>query len=147
MIVESMSLSKFLSRYVNLKGVNLNKIKHDEVKYLFPFLKRATFEEVGNNKDLLYTGKVILVNDGKKTIPYYVPELTVDENKEYLEVEREVVNTNLVDDKHYDYSELSEYELRQLLRRKFSSSRNQREAKRELESRGINLKRKIKDIN
>ena len=47
-----------------------------------------------------------------------------------------------IDDNHYDYSQLSEYELRQLLRRKFSSYRNQINARRELSQRGIAITKK-----
>ena len=136
-----MSLSKFLSRYVQVKGVDLNHVKHDEVKFLFPFLKRASFDEIKYNRELIYSGKVILVSDGKKTIPYYVPQLEMDVDYEYDEFERQNALTNIVDDKYYDYSSMSEYELRQLLRRKFNSRRNQKEAKKELLSRGIELKK------
>lgn len=147
MYVETISLSKFLSRYAKVKGVDLNHLKHDDVKVLFPYLKRATFDEVKSNKELVFSGKILLVSDGKKTIPYYVPQLDIEEEMEYTELKREDVTRFNIDDNHYDYSQLSEYELRQLLRRKFSSARNQKEARRELESRGVELKKSNKRKN
>ena len=46
------------------------------------------------------------------------------------------------DDTHYDYASMSVYELRKLLNTKFNSYRNSREARRELERRGVVLTRK-----
>ena len=136
-----MSLSKFLSRYVCMQGDNLKRITHEEVKYLFPYLKRASFALIEENRELLYMGKITLVNDGKKTIPYFTPELEFSDI-EYNDLERQEEEPFQVDDNHYDYSRLSEYELRQLLRRKFSSYRNQINARRELSQRGIAITKK-----
>lgn len=141
---EVISLSKFLSRYAFIKGKELNKIKHKEVKFLFTFLKRATFDEIKKDKSLLYMGKVVLVDDGDRVIPYYVPELTYEENT-YNELYREE-ETYEIDDNVYDYSSLSEYELKCLLKKNNSSYRNQREARKELERRGISLKKHIKEL-
>ena len=68
------SLSKFLSRYARVKGYNLNYIRHSDVKILFPHLKRASYDNVRKNRELLYSGQVIFVNDGYNTLPYYIPE-------------------------------------------------------------------------
>ena len=136
MYLDSISLSKFLSRYAKVYGVNLKKITHDEVKVLFPELKRATFQELKANKELVISGKVLLVNDGRKTIPYYAPELT-DDLEEEMYLDREEVNDFEMNEEVSDCSDLSEYELRQLLRRKYNSYKNQINARRELESRGI----------
>ena len=138
---EVISLSKFLSRYVCMQGDNLKRITHEEVKYLFPYLKRTSFDMIEEHKELLYMGKITLVSDGKKIIPYYTPELEYSE-LEYNNLEREEDAPFEVDDNHYDYSSLSEYELRQLLRRKFSSYRNQVNARRELSNRGIAITKK-----
>ena len=139
------TLAKFLSRYEFIKGRDLKKITHEEVKELFPEIKRTTFEDVERHKELLCTGKYILVNDGKKIIPYIVPELNYKEN-DYQELNREKTTGIIVDDNNYDYSKLSEYELRQLLRRKFSSKRNQYLARKELIQRGIEITKKYKRV-
>ena len=141
---EIISLSKFLSRYVNVCGVNLKKITHDEVKALFPFIKRSSFDEIKKHKELLITGKVLLVSDGRKTIPYYTPILDYEKDSESLYLEREEVPKLELNDAHYDYSKLSEFELRELLVRKYNSFRNQVNARHELEHRGISITKKYK---
>lgn len=137
------SLSKFLSRYAALKGMDLSKIKHDEVKALFPQLKRATFDEVKSNKELIYSGRILLVSDGKKTIPYYVPVLDMS-CTEKMELHREEVKPFKVDNSKHDYTSMSESALRIVLRRKFNSYKNQCSARKELESRGISITKKYK---
>lgn len=139
----TITLAKFLSRFKFIKGRDLKKITHEEVKELFPEIKRTTFEEVERHKELLCTGKYILVNDGKKIIPYIVPELDI-ENTDYQELNREKSPEINVDDNNYDFSKLSEYELRQLLRRKFSSKKNQYLARKELNKRGVEITKKYK---
>ncbi len=135
------TLSKFLSRYAYLQGSDLTKVTHEEVKKLFPTLKRCTYEEISLCPELVYDGNVVLVTDGKKTIPYYVPELECSEN-EYLDFNREEIPSDEVDDNIYDYSNMSVYELRCLLERKFNSYRNQCCARKELNKRKIVLRKK-----
>lgn len=61
---------------------------------------------------------------------------------------REEVDTTItLDDKVYDYVNMSVYELRCLLVRKFNSTRNQYCARRELNRRGIPITRKYKRVN
>lgn len=141
----SISLSKFLSRYVSLEGKDLKKVTHKEVKALFPFLKRAGFEDVSNNPILVKSGKVVLVDDGHNEIYYYVPERTEEDKMQFT---REEVDKRIVlDDTVYDYVNMSVYELRCLLVRKFNSTRNQYCARRELNRRGIPITRKYKRVN
>ena len=141
-MIKEISLSKFLSRYVSLNGEDLKKITHAEVKKLFPELKRSSFDEISENPELLVSGKVILVSDGKHRIPYYVPK--VMNEGEDLEFHREAIPPREIDDTVYDYTKMSIYELRCLLARKFNSYRNQACARRELNRRGIELSRKYK---
>ena len=141
-----MSLSKFLSRYGGLQGNSLTKVTHEEVKRLFPYLKRSSFEEIRSNPELLLTGQVLLISDGKHTIPYYVPYVQ-EEDIEYLDFNREDPEPLKIDDNVYDYANMSVYELRCLLRRKFNSYRNQTCARRELAHRGIELSKKYKRNN
>ncbi len=152
-MIDTISLSKFLSRYCNVKGDSLKKITHEEVKVLFPELSRAkdkalrTKNEIlsyikSNKEDLLY-GRILLVSDGHYIIPYFTPVLSTELEDE-MQVERHAEPGIKVDDEHYDYSKLNEYELRQLLRRKFSSPRNQTCARRELHDRGISITKKYR---
>ena len=143
---QELSLSKFLSRYSYLKGADLIKVTHKEVAYLFPELRRSSFDEIKKNPELLFTGKVVIVNDGKKSIPYYVPQLSNDDI-DCLDFNREAIKEREIDDSVYDYTNMSIYELRCLLERKFNSYRNQNCARRELNRRGIVLNKKYKRNN
>lgn len=151
MFKEAINLSKFLARYLNLTGANLNQLTHEDVKELFPSLKRSSYKEINEHPELLALGDVILVYDGKKTIPYYAPEMTFayDEDGNVIENEPEEIDISFLpkfekNDKHYDYMSLSERELRSLLVRKFNSPRNQFAARRELTRRGIPITLKYK---
>ena len=136
------SLAKYLSRFVSLNGRDLRKVTHDEVRLLFPNIRRASIAEVKKNPSLICTGEVILVDDGRNIVPYYIPQ----ERCENIESEfiREEVKKDKIDDTVYDYANMSIYELRCLLKRKFNSYRNQACAKMELGRRGIVLHKKYK---
>ena len=137
-----MSLAKFLSRYLLIGGIDLKKLTHEDVKSLFPNIKRSSFKRINQNPNLLYSGRVVLVNDGKSTIPYYIPdeletsndyiEFVMCETKEYHEEE------------YYDFMSMTNYELKKLLENKLNSRKNRMKAKKELEDRGLILKRKYK---
>ena len=128
------SLAKFLSRVTNLTGKDLSKLRHEDVKILFPYLKRTSFDYVFDNPGLVCLGEVIMVNDGRKIIPYINPEICLDEEKVELHVNK--IPKHKINDNHYDYNKLSTYELRCLLIKKLNSYRNQMAARRELEKRG-----------
>ena len=137
---ETITLSKFLSRTLGLEGSDLKRITHLDVKELFPSLKRSTFEHVEKCPEELLTGKIMMVSDGKSVIPYYVPTLKTE--FEVHEVNIEFDEVEEVTDKEYDYASMSIYELKQLLNRKFNTFKNSREARRELEKRGVVLTKK-----
>lgn len=137
---DEISLAKFLARYYNLTGKDLKKIRHEDVKELFPDVRRISFEDLRKKPQLLALGIVLLVNDGHRTIPYFAPELTLKET-EYNEINREAIPST-INDRFYNYSELNERELRNLLVRKKNSYRNQKAARKELESRGISITKK-----
>ena len=139
------SLSKFLSRYACVEGKDLKKLTHEDVEVLFPQLKRTSFEIVFNNPDLLYSGKVLIVYDGKSAIPYIVPKMEI-QDMDMMCVSREEEKVKQVDDKVYDYTSMSIYELRCLLVRKFNSTRNQVCARKELNKRGVEITKKYKRI-
>lgn len=138
--MNTISLSKYLSRYVGLKGENLKKLHHEDVKILFPYIKRASFKFIEKNPELINKNKVVIVNDGRSCIPYYIENKMFDDFDELLLEEDKKEDINY---KEYDYSKLSIYELKQLLRRAFNSYKNQFLAKKELTNRGI-VKKKYK---
>ena len=139
----NISISKFLSRYLGFEGKCMSKVTHEEIKILFPYLKRSSFDEIKKNPRLIYSGEVVLVNDTRNTIPYYVPKV-LDEEREQIEYLREEVKKRGVDYSRHDYCNMSIFELKQLLERKFNSTRNQKGARKELNKRGELLKRKYK---
>ncbi len=143
MLKSSMNLSKFLTRYCNITGKDLSRLHHEDVYWLFPNLKRATFEEVERYPGLVATGQIILVDDGRKIIPYKTPELQYDELEEPTEfIMEDKTDGPKVDYGKHDYTKMNVFELRQMLRRKFNSALNQKYARRELEERGIVLSKK-----
>ncbi len=137
---ETITLSKFLSRTMGLEGIDLKKITHLAAKELFPELKRSTFEHVKKFPEDIMTGKIMMVSDGKTVVPYYAP--TIKKDLEMKEVRIEFDDPEEPKDKEYDYTRMSVYELKQLLNRKFNTYKNAREARKELEKRGIVLTKK-----
>ena len=70
-----------------------------------------------------------MVDDGRKIIPYILPELDY-ENSFLLDVLRQEDDVKEIDYGEYDYTSMSIYELKKLLDRKFNSTNNSRHAKR-----------------
>lgn len=136
----TISLSKFLARFVNLDGVDLSKVTHEQVKELFPYLKRSSFDYVDKHPEDVCTGKIVMVRDQYHTIPYYVPEYDMSiEEPMAFEMEFEEAPER---PEEYDYASMTVYELKQLLNTKFNTYKQSREARRELERRGVVLTRK-----
>ena len=134
------SLAKFLSRYLFITGEDLCHLTHEDVKQLFPQLRRVSLEHVRRHPILIISNKVLLVNDGRKTIPYRIPKV-----KEFDGVIRQF---NLIKDEMvyhegpYDIVSMSNYELKTLLNNKFNPRSDRMHALKELEERGIILKKK-----
>ena len=140
--VKVISLAKFLNKYVSLCGEDLKKLTHEDVQILFPYFKRSSFDKIYNNQTLVSSGKVVLVNDGKKTIPYYAPQtlyLDDDYTEFFLDKIEEV--PQLIS---YDYTEMSNYELKKILKEKFSTYKEKKNARRELEDRGVVMRKEMK---
>ncbi len=148
----SIQLSKFLSRYYPVCGRDLREITHQEAQKLFSDLRTMDLYDLNKsyapgrrNLEKIYTGEIIIVNDGREIVAYYAPELSLElEDLTHVNREEEDVRIN---DEVYDYACLSEYRLRELLRRKFNSYRNQTCARRELQKRGIEITKKYKRNN
>jgi hypothetical protein len=132
------TLAKFLTRYLGIVGEDVKKISHDDVRYLFPEVKRSSFSYIEKYPRSIEVGEVLLVNDGKKTIPYYAPN--VDEITQITDIgcTSEKSHTK----KALDYANMSTFELKQLLNIKFNGYHVSRTARRELEDRGVQLNKK-----
>ena len=140
---QSITLAKFLSRYLGLDGQDLTKITHEDAKIFFPDLKRTTFSYLDAHPEELINGTVALVTDGHKEIPYYIPrEKGLDDRLEFKREEEKKQEKK--GKQHYDYSKMSVYELKQLLNVRFNSYKCSRRARQELENRGIVLRKKYK---
>lgn len=139
--MEPITISKFISRYFPYEGKELLNVTHEEIKQIYPFVERSSFEYIEEHPEELYQGKVILVTDGKKVIPYKNPQIEFGEF-DYTELQREEDEKRRVDYGRHDYSNMSVYELHKLLERRFNSSKNQRKARKELEDRGAIRKKK-----
>lgn len=139
----SVTLSKFLSRFLRVDGQTLTKITHSDVKTLFPELKRASFEYVEKHPEDVMMGKILMVSDGKKVIPYIVPEnKKCDSITKMPKYEEEVKEK-----KEYDYTNMKIYELKKLLNVRFNTYKVSRSARNELENRGVELRKKYKRNN
>ncbi len=135
----AISLAKFISRYLGVNGSGLNTLSHEDAKHLFPSLKRSTFAFVENHPLELYSGNVILVTDGKKTIPYYVPPIDKIVNNEIVvDVEHKKRKKKTIP----NYCDMKVYELKKLLNSRFNGRKVSRLVRCELEDRGVVLRKK-----
>lgn len=109
------SLKSFLIIFCGIYNETIlqGKITHDDVKHLFPELKKVSFDYVSKNSNEIYTGKVILVKDSFGFIaPYQKPLI-----EEYIDIP----DINFIEDKKEQAIEeivnlenLSLYELSEL---------------------------------
>lgn len=108
-------------------------------------LKRASFEYVEKHPEEVMMGRIIMVNDGKKVIPYIVPdvrkiEIDITMMPEFVEEKRN-------GKREIDYTKMRVYELKRLLNLRFNTYKVSRGARNELENRGVLLKKKYKRVN
>lgn len=67
----AMSINDFLEKFYGRVDFRGKKLVHENIKSLFPDIKRGSFEDIVKNPELVYTGKVVLVRDcNNKCIPY-----------------------------------------------------------------------------
>lgn len=70
------TLVRFLNTYLNIDNENLSKITHKDIKELMPNLKRCSFKYAIENKELVYSGHIILVKDRlNNVVPYIKPNI------------------------------------------------------------------------
>ncbi len=131
------TLAKFLSRYLGVNGEFTKYLTHDDIKYMFPSIKRSSFSYIDEHKGAVECGFILLVNDGRKTIPYYAPVVN-QEQSVVIEEEKKEDNKK----KNIDYANMRIFELRELLNVKFNGYHTSRMARRELEDRGVVLRKK-----
>ena len=119
------SLTKFLISYCGLYNEKIHsaKISHQDVKELMPHIKRVSFENLLDNTNDFYMGKVIAVKDCHgNVVPYINPVLESDFQINFdCELEKEDVfeEISITDN-------MSQYELAELCK-KFKEHNMQRE--------------------
>lgn len=141
---KSVTLSKFLSRFLMVDGMALTKVTHADVKMLFPMLKRASFEYVEKYPEEVMMGRILMVSDGKKVIPYIVPDVRKIEID--MTMMPELIEEKRTGKRETDYTKMRVYELKKLLNLRFNTYKVSRSARNELENRGILLKKKYKRV-
>ena len=141
---KSVTLSKFLSRFLMVDGMALTKVTHADVKMLFPMLKRASLEYVEKHPEEVMMGRILMVSDGKKVIPYIVPDVRKIEID--MTMMPELIEEKRTGKRETDYTKMRVYELKKLLNLRFNTYKVSRSARNELENRGILLKKKYKRV-
>lgn len=69
----SMSMESFLSKILGITDIGIIRahLTHDDIKKMFPKIKRASIAQVLDDPALVFTGEVILVRDSEnKSVPY-----------------------------------------------------------------------------
>ena len=75
--VRNLDATSFLKRYYGISHEDIENMTHEAMKFLFPQLKRTSFEYVQKNPELVSTGKIILVEDVKHyQVPYFTPSVS-----------------------------------------------------------------------
>ena len=103
----SISYRKFLSVFYGISGEGIYKSKftHNDMKEIFGFLERASYDEVLDNPSLVLTGRIAIVSDYNGSyVPYRIPineiEKNIEENEhidEYI-----IVYENAIKRKYQD---------------------------------------------
>ena len=76
-------LISFLRNYYGIvnESLKVNKLTHTDIKILFPFIKRGSFDDIRYDDNKVYNGEIIMVHDCKNhVLPYVNPFLKVDVN-------------------------------------------------------------------
>lgn len=106
MRTKCISIKKFLANYYGIYSNydSTNKLSHSDIKILFPYINRISFEQLLQNKRDMYLGKVIPVMDSYGNIaPYANPnkkeidykEYFCNNNREVNKIEKVILNEKL----------------------------------------------------
>lgn len=127
--IEAISMASFLKRYLGIFDEELLKMQptHKELAILCPHLKRSSFTYVLSSPELVYLGKIILVDDGNGNIVPYIYDEQLKELSLYRSISQEQESNNNesetwsrdkgiehLDIAYYDLEEMSIYELENL---------------------------------
>jgi len=106
------TMPEFLYNYLGIEDINIFKITHEDIKILFPKVKRSSFEKIEKDYTSIYNGDVILVKDKKgKTLPYYNPLRYLDIEFDDMEMIKKPV-LDKEENRKVDIESLTNYELK-----------------------------------
>ncbi|MDO4962715.1 MAG: hypothetical protein Q4E75_01240, partial [bacterium] len=94
---KSISIKKFLRVYCGVEDYNIynSKLSHQDLKDLFPYLRRVSFNFLASEKEEMYLGSIISVIDSYGNIaPYVKPSILISDLGEIYEDD---LNENLED--------------------------------------------------
>lgn len=84
----SITYQKFLRVFYGIdnSSIHFTKFTHTELSDMFPYLERASFEEILEEPKLVLTGRIAIVKDFRgKMIPYKVPIEDIEKNLECMD--------------------------------------------------------------
>ena len=95
--VRNLNVQSFLEKYYGITHEGISNMTHKVASSFFPQLKRASFEYIQKNPELVTTGKIVLVEDVQHLMaPYFMPEESFDSSIGCDEREKtiqQIVNT------------------------------------------------------
>ncbi len=97
--MKQFDLVNFLNRFygINDSSLNAKKIKHADIKILFPFVRTCPYRDVDTED--LHKGNIIGVYDSDRVIVYYYnPHLMIDyDTLAFSEEHKEIINLGDLD--------------------------------------------------
>ena len=86
----SLSLRKFLILYYGINIDSHGKLSHNDIKYLFPHIRRVSFEYVLDNRENTFNGNITCVFDSFNNPAFYErPNIKLFDEIEYIETTKE----------------------------------------------------------
>ena len=78
-----LTISKFLGNYYNVEGTGLNKLTHNQIKFMFD-LKSYPYDKITSNN--VISGKTLLVRDSEGVVLGYKNPFLNKSNEECFDV-------------------------------------------------------------
>ena len=114
----SISVESFLARVLGIRDKSLlsSRISHSDLKQMFPQLVRPSFNYVVDNPAIIFNGEAFLVEDSfGSVVPYFNPSFLYEETEYFGEFTEERPREEIPNIDDLELSELSNYELQNLL--------------------------------
>lgn len=146
--MEKMSITKFLSRYYGVNNSNICNLTHQDVKILFPEIKRCSFNYANKNFEEIVKGNIILVEDRRGNIaPYFVFQCEYDVYEEIFDFDSKENDEKILDVTSEELAEFSKWQLIQSLKECRNCPYMRKKICREMQDRGMKQRDKRRDYN